>query len=188
MQAGTLTLATLPDRLSTFWDQCSFSIGDVDFLWIDVQLAAMAHGEWAGFERRLSEGLACAARADAEGLCPPEPAVEEAATAFRYERDLISGSEMTAWLDAGGLTTDEWMAYVTRDRPPADVGPLTSKMCSIVSRLRRGSSTRAAVGEGICSGVFDAFARSFSERAALAIEEDGSVLSQDRLVRLAARR
>src|SRR6185503_5123223 len=56
--------ATAPRRpLSSFWEECAFSLDGHDILWIDVAIGAMVRGEWAGFERRLAEGLACAAKA-----------------------------------------------------------------------------------------------------------------------------
>ena len=169
-----MTSATAPNRLSTFWNQRSFSIDDVDFLWIDVTLAAMAHGEWAGFERQLAEGLACAARAEAERMYPDESAIEDAATAFRYDRDLISGAEMSAWLDAAGLDNEDWMAcltrHVLRQLWAADLEDVLDEFPPSARQLEE-----AALGEGVCWGCFEAFARSFSERAALAFEQDGTV-------------
>src|SRR5262245_46109658 len=99
--------------LSSFWQQHAFAIGGIDFLQFDVALAARVFGDWARFEKRLAEGLACATRASVEDLPAPTSTVEESAVAFRYERDLISGAEITAWLDRAGFSTDAWMAYIT---------------------------------------------------------------------------
>jgi hypothetical protein len=55
--------------LSSFWQQHAFTLGGIDFLQIDVALAAMVFGEWARFEKRLAEGLACDARATVEPFC-----------------------------------------------------------------------------------------------------------------------
>src|SRR5262245_4452398 len=101
--------------LQELWDRYAFSVGDADFLWIDVGLAAMASGDWSAFERRLAEGIACAACADAEDSWPSEKIVDDAATAFRYERDLISGADMDAWLTDVGISIDDWTDYVRRD-------------------------------------------------------------------------
>lgn len=165
--------------LPAFWNQCSFSIGDVDLLWIDVTLAAMVHGEWSAFERRLAEGLACATRADREGIAPAEHAVDEVATAFRYERDLISASDMNAWLDRTGLSTADWIAYVTRDvlrrMWSDDMDAVLDRFAPSPRQLEA-----AAVAEGICSGFFDAFAESFGGRASLAFEADADVFQAGR--------
>src|SRR5262245_54125741 len=99
----------------SFWDRTVFSIDGVQFSWLDVALAAMTRGEWSAFERRLAEGLACAARADAENASPADEAIDEAATAFRYDRDLIAAADVTAWLDGVDLSADEWTDYLRRE-------------------------------------------------------------------------
>jgi hypothetical protein len=33
----------------------------------------------------------------------------------RYDRDLISAADVTAWLDRVGLSADEWIDYLRRD-------------------------------------------------------------------------
>jgi len=46
--------ATAPRKsLSSFWEECAFSIGGHDIQWMDVAIGAMVRGEWAAFERRL---------------------------------------------------------------------------------------------------------------------------------------
>ena len=57
----------------------------------------------------------CAARADANDVSPSDVALDEAATAYRYDRDLISAADVTAWLDRVGLSADEWIDYLRRD-------------------------------------------------------------------------
>jgi hypothetical protein len=127
----------------------------------------MAHGDWATFERRLTEGLACASRADAEDVPLPDAAIDEAAAAFRYERDLISGSDMSEWLARVGVSSDEWTAYITRDvlrRMWADeIEDLLDRYPPSPRQLEA-----AAIAEGISSGLFDQFEASLSERAAIA--------------------
>jgi hypothetical protein len=54
----------------------------------------MARGQWPAFEQRLAQGLACIARADAEDALPSEEALDAAATAFRYDRDLIAAADV----------------------------------------------------------------------------------------------
>ena len=160
-------------RLLTFWRGYAFSVGAIDFQHIDVALAAMVFGEWSRFERRLAEGLACMARATAEGSQPPQSSIDEAAIAFRYARDLISGEDIAAWLDGAGISTEEWMASVTRD-------VLRKMWADDIEELldRYGPSPRqlesAALAEGICSGLFDEFERSFSGKAAIAFEASES--------------
>jgi hypothetical protein len=126
----------------------------------------MLRGDWAPFERRLSEGLACLARAKAEGSELSAAALEEAATAFRYEHDLIAATDVNAWLERSGLAVDDWMAFLARDLlrqrwhdslddtldrfPPSTLGVMA-----------------AALAEGVCSAAFDGFEDAFAARVAL---------------------
>src|SRR5262245_16540509 len=114
MDAGT-TAAGDRAALPAFWNRHAFSVGSADFLHIDATLAAMVRGEWPAFERSVAQGLACAARADAERLPSVQHAVDEAAIAFRYERDLISGADVDEWLRRAGITAEGWLAFLTRD-------------------------------------------------------------------------
>ena len=171
---SSTTLSSVGTRpLVGFWQEYAFSLGEIDFLQLDVALAAMVFGEWARFERCLAEGLACTTRAAAEGLLPPQAVVDEAAIAFRYERDLISGTDISAWLERTGLSTESWMASITR-------GVLRQKWDVEIEALldRYGPSPRqldaAALAEGVCSGLFDEFERSFVGHAAIAFESDPS--------------
>jgi hypothetical protein len=152
-----------------FWNRYAFSVGDADFLWLDVVIAAMARAEWSAFERRLAEGLACEARAEAEHYQPSEDAIDEVASAFRHDRDLISGDEMTEWLERAGISTGAWMAFVTREvlrqTWATEMEDVLDRFAPSPRRLEA-----AAVVEGICSGSFDAFERSFAGHAALALE------------------
>jgi hypothetical protein len=157
--------------LSGFWDRYAFTVGPADFQWMDVALDAMTRGEWPAFERRVAEGLACVARAEREQAAPPPDDIDAAATAFRYDRDLIAGSEMTAWLDRSGVSTDEWLAYLTRrllrDKWHAELDDTFDAYPPSERAL-----TDAAVAEGVCSGAFDAFERTFAARAALVFSSD----------------
>jgi hypothetical protein len=150
---------------SAFWDQCAFSVGGVDFLWIDVALAAMARGQWPAFERRLAEGQACAARAAQEGGAISQADVDEAATAFRYERDLIAGADVTAWLDKTGLTVEDWTGHleraVLRERWADQLEDILDRFAPSARQL-----IAIAVAEGICTGTFDQLQRAFAGRAA----------------------
>ena len=166
--------AKLASLMSTgFWDRRVFSIGGREFAWVDVVFAAMARGEWSAFERRLAEGLACAARADADDTSPPDEAIDEAATAYRYDRDLISAADVTAWLDRVGLSAEEWTAYLRRDllrqQWSGELDDLLDRFAPSARNL-----VETAVVDGICSGAFDAFERAFAARAALVFEADAA--------------
>ena len=164
--------------LAVFWSEPAFAAWGIDFLWVDVAIAAMIRGDWSGFERRLTEGLAAVARAHADGVSADDQAVEAAATAFRYDRDLVSGDEITAWLERAGLSSGDWLAFFSRDllRRRFD-----RELDDTVDR--HPPSTRhlleTAYAEGICSGVFDDFARTLAHRLALAASADQDLLSAD---------
>ncbi|HEY6506449.1 MAG TPA: hypothetical protein VIY56_00465 [Vicinamibacterales bacterium] len=173
-----MTTAATGRPLAAFWNQHAFSVGDTHFQWLDVAMAAMAHGDWPAFERRLTEGLACAAKADAEQTPPDDATVEAAAVAFRYERDLISGEDLGSWLDHAGISVDEWMAWVRRDvlrrTWMGDVDELVDRFSPSPRQLEA-----AAVTEGICTGAFATFERSFAGRAAALFESDGELYPLD---------
>jgi hypothetical protein len=160
--------------LSAFWQRYAFTLGGIDFQQFDVALAAMVFGDWARFERRLAEGLACATRAHVENLPQPTTEIEEAAIAFRYERDLISSTDTTAWLDRNGFSPDAWMAYVARH-------VLRQMWRDDLEDIldRYGPSPRqlhaAALAEGICSRLFDEFEHTFAGRAAIAFDVNAAM-------------
>jgi hypothetical protein len=58
--------------------------------------------------------MACEKEATRLNLEPDDDAIDEMATRFRYENDLISAEETEAWLDCRGLNTDEFQAYFDR--------------------------------------------------------------------------
>jgi hypothetical protein len=149
------------------WDQPAFSAAGVDYEWIDVALWAMAHGEWAAFERRLAEGLACLNRARVENATPSDDELDEAAVAFRYDRDLLAASEMNEWLDQVGLTVDDWSAYLTREllrqRWHHSLAATLQQYPPAAPQL-----VEAAFVEGICSKTFAAFEEGFCARVAMA--------------------
>lgn len=171
--------ATAPRKsLSSFWEECAFTLGGLDVLWMDVAIGAMARGEWAGFERRLAEGLACAAKARSESAPADEEAVDSALVEFRYKRDLISGADVTAWLDAAGFSMADWTEYFARDLLRTRLSPVSDAVLDA-----HGPSTRqlhdAALVEGICSGTFEEFERTLAGRMSLAAAAETSAMSPD---------
>jgi hypothetical protein len=157
--------------LAEFWPRPAFSIRDVDFSWLDVALGAMARGQWPAFEQRLAQGLACSARADAEDALPSEEALDAAATAFRYDRDLIAAADVNAWLEGTGIPADDWVAYLNRqllrDQWCDDLDDILDRFSPSARQL-----FAAAVVEGICSGSFDTFSEALAGRAAFVFEND----------------
>jgi hypothetical protein len=171
--------------LAAFWSEYAFTAGRVDYTQLDVALGAMAHNEWAPFERRLTEGLACEARARAEHKPAAQDALDQAALSFRYERDLIAAADMDAWLDRESLSLDDWLAFLARDvlrRAWFD------ELDGVVERYTPSAKElqEAAVIEGVCAGAFDAWQRSCAARVALALQaHDVGQLSEEQSIHAA---
>jgi hypothetical protein len=159
--------------LSARWRQKVLAVGRREYVWLDVFLAAMLRGEWRQFEQQLVEGLACfaAAGADPRVSWPGDREVEEAANAFRYERDLIASDDTIAWLDRAGLTFDAWSDYLVRrllhDRYRDRLDDILQPNM-VPARVRDVDFA----AEGICSGTFDRFLRTLAGRAAIAALPD----------------
>jgi hypothetical protein len=159
--------------LSARWRQKVLAVGSREYVWLDVFLAAMLRGEWREFERRLVEGLACAA-ADGTGtrtIWPDDRQIEEAANAFRYERDLIASDETIAWLDRAGLTFDAWTNYLVRRLLHARCRDRLDDIPRQLAPPEQVADVDFAA-EGICSGTFDRFLKTFAGRAAIAALRD----------------
>lgn len=155
----------------SFWSTAVLRVGDRTYAWRDVALFAMAAGEWPAFEARLRQGLACVAEADRVDAWPAAGALDEAATAFRYERDLLTSEETEAWLAREGLTIDSWSDALMRDVLRAQWQPR-------LAELDPGTLDPAAldeatlIAEGVCSGTFARWASMLGARAALAATVD----------------
>ncbi len=78
----------------------------------DAVASALFRGE---LEAAMDETLALAAAeegAGAEGLDLDDGALQASSERFRYEHDLISAGETEAWLDARGMTTDDFSRWL----------------------------------------------------------------------------
>jgi len=91
-----------------------FAVDGEVFHWGDVVRHARSSGRWDELEALACQGLACEVHFETIEEEGAEEAIEEAAAEFRYERELITAEEMEAWLDARGLTPEEWMGYIRR--------------------------------------------------------------------------
>jgi hypothetical protein len=92
-------------------DETAFTVSGRDITWRDVIAHARAAGAWDSLEREVSEGVALL---HAQGPGPAPDQVRDAATAFRYARNLVAAEELEAWLEHWGLTVDDWMDHVRR--------------------------------------------------------------------------
>src|SRR5579862_1790704 len=143
--------------VSPRWMHGVFSVDGREYQWLDIFLAAMLRGEWRAFETRLVEGLACLAEAAEKQYWPDAGRIDAAASAFRYDRDLLTSDATIAWLEQEDLTLDDWTNFLVgrllveewRDR----LAPLVDRHA-----LSLTVTDGAFAAEGICSGVFDALA------------------------------
>lgn len=155
------------------WRQKVFTVQSRDYQWIDAFLYAMVRGDWASFEQRLYEGLACAAEAAEAETWAEEARIDEAATAFRYERDLLTTEETMAWLEHAGLTLEDWTDFIAR-------GVLrdewSGRLPTLLERHRANLVVTDAdfAAEGLCSPIFRQFATTLAGRTAMAAALDPS--------------
>jgi hypothetical protein len=91
-----------------------FMVDSGTYDWTDVRLAAWLFGDWARLETQLRAGLACLCFLDADESPLDRAVVETMADDFRHDRNLIAAEEMNTWLEARGLTVDEWFAFIER--------------------------------------------------------------------------
>lgn len=142
-----------------------FTVGERTYLWSDVALASHLWGEAARLERRVREGVACLKRLEASGEAPP-PEIEEAADAWRYDRDLLAGDDMQAWLDERRLDLDEWLDFIRRSVLRRLWAP---DLDGILRSQRPGPREveAALYAEGVCSGALSELAERLAGRAAV---------------------
>ena len=153
------------------WQQKVFSVQPTEYDWIDVFLYAMVRGDWPAFETRLYEGLVCAAEAAESQMWADEAQVDEAATAFRYDRDLLTTEETMAWLDKAGLTLEDWTDFLARTILRDE---WSLRLPTLLERHRASVTITDATfaAEGLCSPIFRQFATTLAGRAALAATLD----------------
>jgi hypothetical protein len=166
------------------WQQTVFTVQPKDYDWIDVFLYAMVRGDWAAFESRLYEGLVCSAEADESQMWADEAKVDEAANAFRYDRDLLTTEETMEWLRKAGLTLEEWTDFLSRSILRDE---WNLRLPVLLERhLANITVTEAAfAAEGFCSPVFKQFATTLAGVAALAATLDPATVPPGRPFRIA---
>lgn len=149
------------------WRQTVFSVASREYQWIDVFLAAMIRGDWREFERPVIEGLACAAEAnETTNAWPADGRIDEAATAFRYARDLLTTDETMAWLAQAGISLEDWTDFLARRL-------LREKWADRLDELvaRHGETIEVHdatfAAEGLGSECFHQFAATLAGRAAV---------------------
>jgi hypothetical protein len=89
-----------------------FTIHDTEFGWEEIVIAAEVWGEWQPFVEQTRQSLCCLRLATDTDQLPAESETRAAATSFRYAHNLISAEETLNWLNARGLTVEDWMDYL----------------------------------------------------------------------------
>jgi hypothetical protein len=142
-----------------------FTVNGHTFDRYDIVAAAMLRGEWSAVEDQVRNGLACATRADEDGL-PVSSDLEQAARQFRYDRKLITAEETEAWFEQVGVTFDAWQAYLQRSELKR---VWIDELETIRSRHPVGDDDVAEciLADTICSGALERFAAALAGRAAV---------------------
>src|SRR5688572_2723198 len=86
-----------------------FTIENREFGWDEIVVAAQVWGEWQKLFESVRHSLGCLRLAAQIGQLPNTAEMREVATAFRYERNLISADETQIWLQRWGMSVEEWM-------------------------------------------------------------------------------
>ncbi|HEX5080615.1 MAG TPA: hypothetical protein VFY40_01120 [Blastocatellia bacterium] len=144
-----------------------FIVSDTEFGWEEIVAAAEVWGEWQPFVEQTRQSLACLQLASETGQLPARAETREAATAFRYARNLISADETQAWLRAWGMTVDQWMNYLRgqllRERWANRLAEITA-----ANPVSNEEAAKAVKNHAVCSGKFIEWARKLAGRAAVA--------------------
>ncbi|MEJ7811632.1 MAG: hypothetical protein WKG32_14565 [Gemmatimonadaceae bacterium] len=143
-----------------------FSVGREQYCWEDVVLADILWGGWAALEEDVRAGLACTRRLERLGRTVPAQEVNEAASAFRYERDLVAAEDAAAWLRKWRLDAEDWLGYLRRSilrrRWQGKLAELTGEFPATALEVES-----AIMAEAVCSGRLDRAARKLAARAAV---------------------
>lgn len=118
-----------------------FTVGGRTFRWSDV----VERVDWDAVR-----AAAARPRGDAPGA-----ALGEAEARFRYERNLVAGEEMEAWLRAWNVSVREWREYLRRELAAAGPGSAPA-------------GADAVWAEAVCSGELERAARELAAAAAAA--------------------
>jgi hypothetical protein len=157
------------------WRRPVFAVGQEEYDWTDIFLDAMRRGRWARFERRLVRGVALATAAETSSQWPTVGRVSALATAFRHDRNLLSGTETIAWLAEAGISIEAWNDHLIRqalaDAPDAQE-PSPESSCRDEDTARAPNprveiTVEAFNADGFCTGEFDQMSVEAAARAAV---------------------
>lgn len=153
-----------------------FTIENREFGWDEIAVAAQVWGEWQVLFESVRHSLACLRLAAQIGQLPSTAEMREAAKAFRYERNLISGDETQIWLQRWGMSVEEWMTCLRGQL-------LRKRWASRVNEIKATTPiVDADVAEvikryAVCAGKVDDWTQKLAGRAALAARSSGLISS-----------
>ena len=152
--------------MEKLFGQAVFSVGNNEYNWEDVVLAAKVRGDWAKVENELHKGLACLSRATAKHYSLPVQEVTLEANDFRYKRSLITAEETELWLNKWQLSVEDWMGYIRRSmlrrKWAGNLSEIVSEYPVTDDEMK--TSIRS---EALCSGYLAEFARYLAGRGAV---------------------
>jgi hypothetical protein len=125
--------------LSRVLDRQVFTVGSREFRWSDVA----ENVDWDALRRKAA----------VTGDAVDEVAAEEAGRRWRYDRNLVAGEEMEAWLEHWDLEVADWRAFIRRS--VSTEAPATTE-----------AGERELWAEAVCSGELERAARDLAAREA----------------------
>jgi len=153
-----------------------FSVGDRSWSVDDVIVAAHFRGELDGWWKEVLQWGAGESRGKDPGG-GDEAAQQSAIEQFRYERDLITAEETERWLEARGLTLDDFSDYFVRhSQRPRLVGEVPAIPSAYSEPTARQRDLLRI--ELLLSGGMEAMAVGLSWRLA-ALDRNGAGISSE---------
>jgi hypothetical protein len=153
-------------RLAALGRRPLFSVEAMNYTWNDVLAWADARGTLGPMRRMSGDGVALLEQAAAREERPAPEAVSTAATAFRYERGLLSAEQLSAWFARWNLTVTEWGEHLERmmllERSGGDASLVDS------ASIPADALVEAEYVDAVCSGFLEQEAQAFAADMALA--------------------
>ena len=158
-----------------------FSADDQKFSVADVVEAAWFRGDSQALWQEFLSGAAGERAAEEEGLEPESEVLQALSDEFRTEQDLITAEETENWLEARGLTLEDfndyfhrqyWRQHATTPAPPANINYANASP----------DTRQLFIQDVLFSGKFDDLARRLSWPVAASVVADRTkTLSSDKL-------
>jgi hypothetical protein len=143
-----------------------FSTADRSYSWADVIAAAREWGEWQSLERDVRAALGADAGGSATAVAPARAELTEAASEWRYERNLLAAEELKRWLSRWEISVSDWSAYIRQSvilaKDPAASPGFDRESVTVSEEFDRATWARA-----VCSGRLWELARRLADQVAV---------------------